>query len=111
MIGAVLEFIIFTTMVNRIINSSINERVTQQVDDFGGLVVSMLTSGTRVRGFKPGRSRWIIRASQKSSALPSFGGDVKESVPCPSFATCKRTKYLRELRMCYQNSLYSSLLR
>jgi hypothetical protein len=24
---------------------------------FGGLVVSMLASGTRVRGFKPGRSR------------------------------------------------------
>ena len=26
-------------------------------DGFGGLVVSMLASGTRVRGFKPGRSR------------------------------------------------------
>ena len=29
-----------------------------RVDGFGVLVVSMLTSGTRVRGFKPGRSRW-----------------------------------------------------
>ena len=29
-----------------------------------GLVVSMLASGTRVRGFKPGRSRWIFRASE-----------------------------------------------
>jgi hypothetical protein len=28
--------------------------------DFGGLVVSMLASGTRVRGFKPGRSRRIF---------------------------------------------------
>ena len=30
--------------------------------------------------------------------MPSFGGEVKESVPCPSFAACKRTYYLRELR-------------
>jgi hypothetical protein len=27
---------------------------------FGGLVVSMLASGTRVRGFKPSLSRWIF---------------------------------------------------
>ena len=38
------------------------------------LVVSMLASGTRVRGFKPGRIRWIFRASEKFSAcLPSEG--------------------------------------
>ena len=43
-------------------------------DGFGGLVVSMLASGTWVRGFKPGRSRWIFRTSEKSSAcLPSEG--------------------------------------
>jgi hypothetical protein len=30
-------------------------------DGFGGLVVSMLASGTQVCGFKPGRSRWIFR--------------------------------------------------
>ena len=30
---------------------------------FGGLVVTMLASGTRVRGFEPGRSRRIIRVS------------------------------------------------
>ena len=28
---------------------------------FGGLVVSMLPSGTRVRGFEPGRSSGIFR--------------------------------------------------
>ena len=32
-IGAVLKLIIFTSMVNRIINTSRNERVTQQVYD------------------------------------------------------------------------------
>jgi ABC-type Mn2+/Zn2+ transport system permease subunit len=41
-------------------------------DDFGGLVVSIPATGTRVRGFKPGRIRWIFRASKKSSVcLPS----------------------------------------
>jgi len=50
--------------------------VTPNEDGFGGLVVSMLVSGTRVRGFKPWK---ILR-------MPSFGGEVKESVPCPSFA-------------------------
>ena len=28
---------------------------------YGGLVVSMLASGTQVCGCKPGRSRWIFR--------------------------------------------------
>ena len=38
-----------------------------EVDGFGGLVVGILANGTRVRGFKPGRSRWSFRASGKSS--------------------------------------------
>jgi hypothetical protein len=46
---------------------------------FGGLVISMLASGTPDRGFKPGRS------------IPSFGGEVKPSVPCRRFAACKRS--------------------
>ena len=33
-----------------------------QLDGLGGLVVSILASGTQVCGFKPGRSRWIFRA-------------------------------------------------
>jgi hypothetical protein len=60
------------------------------IDGFGGLVVSMLASGSRVRGFKPGRCRWIF-TSVKILSMPSFGGEVKVSVPCPSFAACKRT--------------------
>jgi hypothetical protein len=35
---------------------------------FGGLVISMLASGTQVRGFEPDRGRWIFRA-----CLPSEG--------------------------------------
>jgi hypothetical protein len=41
---------------------------------FGGLVVSMLASGSRVHGFEPDRSRWIFSDVKKSSAcLPSEG--------------------------------------
>ena len=67
------------------------EHTASDLDGFGGLVVSILASGTRVRGFKPVRSRWIFRAYEKSSACPSFGGEVIESVTCPSFAASKRT--------------------
>ena len=60
------------------------------VDGFGGLVVSMLASGTQVCGFRPGRSRWIF-TGVKILSMHSSGGEVKESVPCPSFAACERT--------------------
>ena len=59
-------------------------------DGFGGLVVSILASGTQVWGFKPGRSRWIF-TDVKILSMPSSGWEVKESVPSPSFAACKRT--------------------
>jgi hypothetical protein len=43
-------------------------------DGFGGLVVSMLASGSRDHGFDPDRSRWIFSDVKKSSAcLPSEG--------------------------------------
>ena len=40
---------------------------------FGGLVVSMLVSGTHDRGFDPGRSRRIFRAKKSTACLP-WGG-------------------------------------
>ena len=36
----------------------------QLLSGFGGLVVSILASGTRVRGFEPGRSCSIFRLSE-----------------------------------------------
>jgi hypothetical protein len=45
--------------------------------------------GTQVRGFKPGRNRWNIKGD-KNLSTPSFGGEVKPSVPCRRFAACKR---------------------
>jgi hypothetical protein len=46
------------------------------LDGFGGLVVRMLASGSRFRGFKPGRSRWIF-LHIKILSMPYFGGEVK----------------------------------
>jgi hypothetical protein len=46
--------------------------------------------GTQVHGFAPGRSRRILRA-KKILGTPSFGGEVKPSVPCRSFTARKRS--------------------
>jgi hypothetical protein len=43
----------------------------------GGLLVSILATGTRDCGFKPGRSRWIISGIWKILSMPSFGEEVK----------------------------------
>jgi hypothetical protein len=40
----------------------------------GGLVVSVLTTGPKVRGFDPGRGRWIFKGDK-------IRGEVKSSVP------------------------------
>ena len=52
---------------------------------------SVLAFGTQVRGFKPGRSRQIFKGQIKIFSMPSFGGEVKPSVPCRRFAACKRS--------------------
>ena len=51
---------------------------------------SVLAFGSQVRGFTPGRSHRIFRA-KKILSTPSFGGEVKPSVPCRSFTKCKRS--------------------
>jgi hypothetical protein len=51
--------------------------VDHKQDGFGGLVVSMLASGSRVRVFEPDRSRWIFFRCEKFLSMPSFGGEVK----------------------------------
>jgi hypothetical protein len=37
----------------------------------GGLVVRVLATGPKVRGFKPGRGRWILRVIKSIARLPS----------------------------------------
>jgi hypothetical protein len=48
---------------------------------FGGLVVSMLASGTQDRGFEPGPSDF---SGKKFHSMPSFGVEVKppKKEPC-----------------------------
>ena len=58
--------------------------------DFGGLGLSMLAFSTQVRGFKPGRSHQIFKG-EKILSTPSFRGEVKLSVPCRRFASCKKS--------------------
>jgi hypothetical protein len=57
----------------------------QTMSGFGGLMVSMLASGTQDRGLETGRNLRIFRAKNIHN-MPSFG--VK---PCRRFAACKRT--------------------
>ena len=51
---------------------------------------SVLAFGTQVRGFKPGRSRWIFQG-EKILSTRSFGREVKPFVPCRRFTACKRS--------------------
>jgi hypothetical protein len=72
---------------------------------FGGLVVSVLATGPKVRGFKPGRVRWIFKGD-KIRGTTSFGGEVKSSVPCRRFTACKRT--LRAWKRCFVSKIKRS---
>jgi hypothetical protein len=67
------------------------------ISGFGGLVVSMLASGTQVRGFAPDRSRRIFPARKIHSML-SFGGEVK--IICPMSQHEKELNNLRKFRNC-----------
>ena len=48
---------------------------------------SVLAFGTQVRGF----AAVGVLGRKKILSTPSFGGEVKPSVPCHSFTTCKRS--------------------
>jgi hypothetical protein len=50
-------------------------------------VVSVLATGSKVRGFDPDGFLRVI----KIRSTTSFGGEVKSSVPCRRFTACKRT--------------------
>ena len=64
-------------------------------DGFGGLVVSMLASGTQDRGFDPG-SKPLDFSGEKTHSGPSFGGGgVKPSPMSQICAACQRTLGLR----------------
>jgi hypothetical protein len=54
-------------------NKEINEAANYMAVALGGLVVSVLATGPKVRGFKPGRRRWILRVIKSAARLPSEG--------------------------------------
>jgi hypothetical protein len=57
-------------------STSISVKVSGVPSGFGGLGVSVLASGTQVRGFKPGQSRRIFKGRKFLSA-PSFRREEK----------------------------------
>jgi hypothetical protein len=59
---------------------------------------SVLAFVTQVRGFKPSRSRRNFKG-EKILSTPSFGWEVKPSVPCHRFAACKKSLELRGSRI------------
>ena len=52
----------FFQVVSSLQDYSSHFKMYMKTSGFGGLVVSMLASGTQDRGFDPGRSRRIFRA-------------------------------------------------
>ena len=52
---------------------------------------SVLAFVTQVRGFKPGPKPSDF-SGEKILSAPSFGGEVKPSVPCRKITACKRTQ-------------------
>jgi hypothetical protein len=42
-------------------------------------VVSVLATGPKVGGFKPGRGRWILRVIKSAARLPSEGKESRRS--------------------------------
>jgi hypothetical protein len=58
------------------LSSNLGQQFYTSCDGFSGLVVRMLASGSQVRGFKLGRSRWIFLYI-KILSMPSFRGEFK----------------------------------
>jgi hypothetical protein len=54
-------------------NASPTMQLKTDAIGFGSLVVSILVSGTQVRGFKPGRNHRIFRTKISTACLPSEG--------------------------------------
>jgi membrane-associated protease RseP (regulator of RpoE activity) len=63
--------------------------VTNNIVTLGGLMVIVPAVGLKVRGFRPGRGRWILRAI-KIRSTTSLGGKVKPAVPC-----CKILRHVK----------------
>ena len=65
---------------------------------FGGLEVACWPLVPKFAGSNPAEAVGFLRA-KKIFNTPSFGGEVKPSVPCRRFAACKRSLELRGNRI------------
>jgi hypothetical protein len=79
-------------------------------DGFGGLVVRILASGSRVRGFKPGRSRWIFFLCTKSSACLPPEGKLNNLSHVPTLRHVKEPNDCGKLRIVSKIPLIKSSL-
>jgi ABC-type uncharacterized transport system permease subunit len=62
-----------TGLQGRACDSAPQTPSTGSVSGFGGQGVSMLASGTQVRGFRPAEAVGFLRAEKSSARLPSEG--------------------------------------
>ena len=72
----------------RILNSL--STYIQRISGFGGLGVACWPLVPKFAGSNPAEAVGFLRA-KKILITPSFGGEVKPSVPCRRFAACKRS--------------------
>ena len=61
-----------------------------KISGFGGLGVARWPLVSKFAVSNPAEAVGFLRA-KKILSTPSFGGEVKPSVPCRRFATCKRS--------------------
>jgi hypothetical protein len=66
------------------------ERVSHTESCFGGLEVVCCLSVPNFVGSNPAKAVRIFQG-EKILSVPSFGGEVKPSVPCRRFEACKRS--------------------
>ena len=69
---------------------------------FGGLEVVCWSLVLKFAGSNPAEAVKIFQ-DEKILSTPSFGGEVKPSVPCRRFAACKRSLELSGSRILDEN--------
>ena len=73
--------------MNRVEYEGKSTTIRNAIVDPGGPVVIILVSGSEVRGFDPGRDRWMF-AERKILSMTSYGREVKL---CRRFTARKKT--------------------
>ena len=80
-----LEYIKFHPWIKRRQNITVSRFINVQRSDFGGLGLACWPLVPTFAGSNP------AEAVEKILITPSFGGEVKPSVPCRRFTACKRS--------------------